>query len=463
MSAKLQCHGCRHFAWGALDSERCAAFPEGIPDAIWLGEVDHASPYPGDGGVRREAPARPGETVELRHAMWGKRAVDRIEHAKDPLGAIVTAVDRVDHGASPEAPIDAPTLRAAWLATHDAPAMLLVLLRAGRTADLARAVGLTQQQLGLEGCDYLDDKGWLGVGLTLASFETEAALENARAAWSALSQPFRDGYVTARTQLILLRSMRRVVPEPPRASEWARPAEEIDATGLPRIGTLDDAVVALRIAPPKQQLHITEVPLLEPWTRVTNAQGLEDELARELVPGHRLHGRTTLKALARRTDCDDVLFGDDTLAAVVQLTWGKQADPATPSAELYPSLELWVAMRMNPDHDAFVGPVPRVFALEFRSTLLIDAIFAKVPDAARWKWTMADSHWYGDYVSGRDDLTRIRIYAEDDPGRFAIQADIFDRTATGDGWFETMRAHVLESLLPAIGATDVVPMTPEYD
>ncbi len=453
MSAALQCHGCRHFAWGALDSERCAAFPEGVPDAIWLGDFDHHSPHPGDGGVRREPPARPGETIALRHAMWGKRTVDRIDHASDPLGALLTAVDR----SPPGTPLEAEQLRAAWLTTHDAPAMLLVLLRARRTAEIARAVRLTQQQLVLEGCDYLQDKGWLGVGLTLASFETEAALANARAAWSALSQPFRDGYVTARTQLTLLRSMRRVVPEPPPASEWERPAAQNDA-----IGVLDDAVVALRLAPLKQ-LRIEDVPLLEPWTRVTNAQGLEAELAREVLPGHRLHGRTTLKALARRTDCDDVLFGDDTLVAVVHLTWGKQTDPAYPSAMLYPSLDLWVVTRMNADHDAFVGPEPRVFALEFRSPLTIDAIHSRLPDPPRWKWTMRDSHWYGNHVSGRDDLTRIHIYAEDDPGRFTIQADILDREAPGEGWFEETRAHALESLLPSIEAEDVVPTTPEYD
>jgi hypothetical protein len=32
----------------------CAAFPNGIPDEIWLGDNDHTEPYPGDMGVRFE-------------------------------------------------------------------------------------------------------------------------------------------------------------------------------------------------------------------------------------------------------------------------------------------------------------------------------------------------------------------------------------------------------------------------
>jgi hypothetical protein len=30
----------------------CAAFPDGIPDAITEGETDHVSPYPGDHGIQ---------------------------------------------------------------------------------------------------------------------------------------------------------------------------------------------------------------------------------------------------------------------------------------------------------------------------------------------------------------------------------------------------------------------------
>jgi len=29
----------------------CKAFPNGIPDEIWIGTISHRRPYPGDGGL----------------------------------------------------------------------------------------------------------------------------------------------------------------------------------------------------------------------------------------------------------------------------------------------------------------------------------------------------------------------------------------------------------------------------
>lgn len=443
----LQCHGCRRFAWGALDSDRCSAFPDGIPDAVWLGELDHAAPVAGDGGVKRDPCPPRAEDVARRRAAWSKRAVTRIDHGADPLGVIMMEDARAPG-------VAAETLRSAWRSTADAPAMLLVLLRAGRTAELARALQLTSEQLGLEGCDYNDDKGWLGVGLTLGTFASEASLANARAAWSALASPFRDGYVTARTQLTLLRAMGRVVPEPPPVATWGSP------DGL----VLEDGVVALGLARPSEPVAIEDVVMLEPWHRVSSPESLEAELARELVPGHRLHGRSGLRAVARRGDCDDVLFVGDTLAAVVHLTWSKETDPTFPDAEIYPSLESWITERMNPDHDALVGPEARVFALEFRAQLSLEEILARLPDAPRWGWEPCDSHWYGAYLAGRDDATRVRIYVEKEIERFTLQADLVSLDAgAASGWLAATRAGPVASLLAAIDATDVVPTTPEYE
>ena len=459
VSSRLQCLGCRHFVWASLESDRCSAFPDGIPDAIWLGTHDHALPFPGDGGVRREPPAantaRAVSPAEARHQAWARRRVERFAHDKDPLGAIVAGIDR-----SPlDVALDAATMATAWQSTEDAAAMLLVLLRAGRMRELVRALSLATAQLELEACDYPHHKGWLGVNLTLGSYSTEASVGDVRAVWSALSSPFGDGYVTARVQQTLLRSIRRVVPDPPPASEWARP-------DVAPIGELTDAVVALRPAP-AARTRIEDVVLLEPWSAVNNARGLENELTRELVPGHRLYGRPNLRAVARRSDCDDVFFLSDTIAAVVHLTWAKEPDPQHPSTEIFSSIEDFVSRRMNPDHDEFAGEVPRSFAFEFRSPHALQVMRERLPDTARWEWELRDSAWYGEYLWGKDGAgtaaTRVRIFAEDEPGRFTLQADLVDADDPAEDWFGKTRAVVIESFLPAVDATNVVPTTPEAD
>ncbi len=444
MTFRLQCHRCRHFEWGWLDEDRCSAFPDGIPDAIWLGDHDHEKSYPGDGGVRR-LPLDPAavDPRDVRHNAFWTRAIEPLPHLRDSLGAIV-----IDLEAGRAAP-DPETLQVAWNASEDAPAVLLVLLRARRLGELARAIQITVAQLEAEGCDFADDQGWLSISLTLAPFGHESMLGNLKAVWAALAPPHGNQYLAARTQQMLLRNMRRVAPDPPAVIEWTE-----------AVGALTDAE-ALRVVPMASKKP-GELELLAPWTHVTNAAGLEAELAREVGPEHRLHGRS-LRAVARRSDGEEVLFVGETLAAVVTLTWAKDPKPPAPAAEIYPSLDEWALRRMQRDHHDFTGAEPRMFAFAFRSTLALEAMLERLPDAQRWDWTIGDSGFYGSYVWAKRGSTRVRIFSQEEEGRFAIQIDLVDRADEGEGWYAMMRAVATKSFLPAVDATDIQTATPSYD
>jgi hypothetical protein len=99
------------------------------------------------------------------------------------------------------------------------------------------------------------------------------------------------------------------------------------------------------------------ITLLDPWTAVAPgaSEALEKELRRELSPGHILHG-LSLRAVARRTDRDDVVFearGSGECAAV-HLTWtGRTERPPFPTTRRFASLDAWASTAMAADHQEF--------------------------------------------------------------------------------------------------------------
>ena len=99
---------------------------------------------------------------------------------------------------------------------------------------------------------------------------------------------------------------------------------------------------------------------LEPWFPCSGS-GLIDELHRELPSGHVLEN-VELSVVARRRDCDDVLFalndGSGRLV-LVHLTWSKAREtiPTFPITRIFPRLNLWLET-MRADHDEFVANDP---------------------------------------------------------------------------------------------------------
>jgi hypothetical protein len=65
------CILCGHFQREDRTKNACAAFPEGIPNAIWAGGKDHKTPYPGDHGIQFELRTGLLMKEEATHALQG--------------------------------------------------------------------------------------------------------------------------------------------------------------------------------------------------------------------------------------------------------------------------------------------------------------------------------------------------------------------------------------------------------
>jgi hypothetical protein len=101
-----------------------------------------------------------------------------------------------------------------------------------------------------------------------------------------------------------------------------------------------------------------EMEWVRPWERLQDVgETLVNELQKELPAQHVLKGVPVI-AVARRLDCDDVLFAtaDPSMPlAVVHLTWAGKAegDPRWPSTTLYRSWQDWIERCLVPDHQEY--------------------------------------------------------------------------------------------------------------
>jgi hypothetical protein len=96
---------------------------------------------------------------------------------------------------------------------------------------------------------------------------------------------------------------------------------------------------------------------LTPWHPIPDSEDFTLELIREVIKGHPLFQVPT-KSIARRQDCDDVLFQIEDgsgRVAVVHLTWSMKPEPSpnSPHSVFYDSLQNWAREAMSHDHDEF--------------------------------------------------------------------------------------------------------------
>lgn len=99
-----------------------------------------------------------------------------------------------------------------------------------------------------------------------------------------------------------------------------------------------------------------KIDWLVPWEAIEDKKnGYASELHKELSPQHKLY-KNEVTAIAKRVDCDDVLFKlEDETFAVVHLTWSGKRDQDSnfPWTVLYTSLEEFVNNAMAPDANEY--------------------------------------------------------------------------------------------------------------
>ena len=113
--------------------------------------------------------------------------------------------------------------------------------------------------------------------------------------------------------------------------------------------------------PDKLLSELNNINWLEPWVCICKespdeGKALEEELQKELSDNHVLYPhRLIARAIARREDCDDVLFWMPDVEerfAIVHLTWNShpEIDPVFPETTFHNSLSDFVTDDLIPAH-----------------------------------------------------------------------------------------------------------------
>jgi hypothetical protein len=105
-----------------------------------------------------------------------------------------------------------------------------------------------------------------------------------------------------------------------------------------------------------------------------------------------------------------------------------------------------------------------LYAYAFKSALSLAEILEKLNASGPWQWLERDNDKWGEYISTRPIAAPhdgvAKILSEGD--HYAINIELRSEAPGPQGAFDAVRALVRETILPAIGAHEVVE-TDDYD
>lgn len=153
--------------------------------------------------------------------------------------------------------------------------------------------------------------------------------------------------------------------------------------------------------------------LLEPWEFINSKNDcFESELYKEITKGHILFNLKA-KAIAKRIDCDDVLFElDNNELALVHLTWKMKTEESNewPRTTIYKCYEDWKRQCMIPNHIEY-SSTDKVFTIEKANKRINDEIslFGNGIDLVKpGDYICLETDWYCNFkVKGIENLSFI--------------------------------------------------------